>query len=126
MGSSIRMKTFLGVLATTLFAQCVSPLYGFRFAQNLGNMEGSMDDANYNCPMIGIDLYGHDLDTFYGIGSWQECAHICNIACNSNCKFWTYYPSPTSPWYQSCYLKSSDAGMMPNSDTFSGQRGCTK
>ena len=35
--------------------------------------QGSMDDANYNCPMIGIDLYGHDLDTFYGIGSWQEC-----------------------------------------------------
>merc|ERR1711934_1228480 len=118
MGSSIRMKTFLGVLATTLFAQCVSPLYGFRFAQNLGNMEGSMDDANYNCPMIGIDLYGHDLDTFYGIGSWQECAHICNIACTSNCKFWTFAGG-------NCYLKSSDAGMRPTSGAVSGERGCT-
>merc|ERR550519_427371 len=104
------MKAFLVVLATALFAQGL--------ANTLGDMEGNMEDAHYNCPMIDIDLYGHDLDKFYDIGSWQECAHICNIAYTSNCKFWTF-------GYGNCGLKSSDAGMRPTSGAVSGERGCT-
>merc|ERR1712212_441846 len=106
MGSSVRMKTFLSVLAATLFAQ------------NLGHMEDYMGDAQYNCPLNDIDFFGHNLDIFYSIGSWQECAHICNIAYTSNCKFWTYN-------HDNCYVKSSDAGLMSKSGVVSGERGCT-
>merc|ERR1719285_1046201 len=82
----------------------------------------------YNCPMMDIDLGGNDLDAFSGVDDWQTCAHICNIAYESNCLFWTWSGNATweegSWWNNRCLLKSSDSGMRPWPGAISGQRGC--
>ena len=57
------MKTLLVVLAAAAV-----------FAQDLGRVEKENAlSPRYDCPMYDINLYGHDLDVFEGIPSWQEC-----------------------------------------------------
>merc|ERR1712181_111966 len=75
---------------------------------------------SFNCPMYDIDLHGNDLDVFQDIGSWQECAHICNIY-PTNCKFWSWNGGNGNHY---CYMKSSNAGMQSWDGSVSGERGC--
>merc|ERR1712126_120221 len=105
MGSSVRMRTFLLVTAAV-------------FAQNLVQAVEE-DSPRYSCPMLDIDFHGHDLDLFRGIGSWQECGHICLIA--PDCKFWTWHSADGV-----CFIKSSDAGMVTIAGCISGERECNR
>merc|ERR1712130_38966 len=110
------------VLVTVFMLACaVSPL-------ELGHLEDEdIPSPRYNCPMMDIDLGGNDLDSFSGVDTWQTCAHICNIAYESNCKFWTWAGviwEEGSSWNNRCILKSSDSGMRPFSGAVSGERGC--
>merc|ERR1712203_532578 len=105
MGSSVRMKAFLLLLATAAV-----------FAQD--------QEVHYSCPMYDIDLRLNDLYEFHGIATWQECAQICIIVGSANCNFWTWNLVDTNG-NGSCYLKNSDAGMMPSTGSVSGEKGCT-
>merc|ERR1712181_95310 len=82
-------------------------------------VDDDVPSPRYNCPMLDIDLSGNDLDDFSGVDNWQTCAHICNIAYESNCLFWTWNSHSNR-----CILKSSDSGMKPSEGAISGQRGC--
>ena len=44
------------------------------FAKDFGEVEEQdAPSPRYNCPMVDIDFYGHDVDHFHGIPNWQEC-----------------------------------------------------
>merc|ERR1712126_92665 len=101
---TLTMKILVSVF---MLACAVSPL-------ELEHLEDEdIPSPRYNCPMMDIDLLGNDLDAFSGVDNWQTCAHICNIAYESNCKFWTWNPAGSGNLR--CYLKSSGSGMKPNS-----------
>merc|ERR1712126_207631 len=109
MGSTVKMKAFLLVLVTAAFAQ------------DSGQVDEGDAFFHFNCPMYDIDLHGYDVDVFQDIGSWQECAHICNIY-PSNCKFWSWNGGNGNRY---CYMKSSNAGMQSWEGSVSGERGCS-
>jgi len=105
------MKTFLLVLVAAVFAQDLG---------QVEEKEDALSSLSFNCPMYDIDLHGNDLDVFQDIGSWQECAHICNIY-PTNCKFWSWNGGNGNHY---CYMKSSNAGMQSWDGSVSGERGC--
>merc|ERR1711872_29339 len=112
MGTVTGMKMLLLVLAASAV-----------LARDLEVIQSRFDNDNnydYDCPMHGIDLWGNDLDKIHGIGSWEACAHICNIAWEANCQFWTWH----TEWHD-CTLKSSDTGMTGHPAAISGERGCS-
>merc|ERR1711887_433191 len=108
----VKMKTFLLVLATAVFAQ--------DFAQAEAEVEAP--SPRYNCPMMDINLYGYDLDGYENIGTWQDCAHICNALGSSRCKFWTWNGGNPN---NDCWIKNSNEGMMAYDGKVSGEVGCT-
>ena len=94
------------------------------FAKDIAQKEKYASSPRFECPIYDIVFYGHDLDVFKDIGSWEECgtylvyvkkektklftilisAHICNIA--SGCKFWSWIGSGN----HHCYTKDSNGG----------------
>lgn len=103
-------------------------MFQLQLLMDPGQVDNDVPSSQYNCPMMDIDLGGNDLDAFSGVDDWQTCAHICNIAYESNCLFWTWSGNATweegSWWNNRCLLKSSDSGMRPWPGAISGQRGC--
>merc|ERR1711970_98008 len=129
MGHSFTMKV---LVAMAMLTSAVSSLeFGHLVdsgQMDSGQVDNDVPSSQYNCPMMDIDLGGNDLDAFSGVDDWQTCAHICNIAYESNCLFWTWSGNATweegSWWNNRCLLKSSDSGMRPWPGAISGQRGC--
>ena len=77
------------------------------------------ETVNFKCPLVGIDLQGHDIHAFYeGVDTWQECGALC--AAYEGCNYWTANPDVTG----SCYLKSSNNGLTGYPGVYSGDKDC--
>merc|ERR1711997_597977 len=87
------------------------------------------------CPAIGINYWGNDIEGFKQISNtgtwddhmntWQECARYCKEKESSGCKYWAWHRHDNS-WYPNhCWLKSSNAGSEYKPDIISGAVTCT-
>merc|ERR1711962_413775 len=75
------------------------------FARDIAQKEKDASSPRFACPIEDVIFVGHDLDDFKDIGSWVECAHVCNIA--ADCKFWSWFGSGN----HNCYTKDSNEGL---------------
>jgi len=73
-------------------------------------------DPRYSCPEMDVDFGSNDVDNIHGITDWRACGTICDIT--PPCKFWTM------GFYNTCWLKSSDAGLSVDFGAISGAKGC--
>jgi len=78
---------------------------------------GWVQCAEYSCPETGVDFYGYDVEIVHDVPDWHACGEACELV--STCKYWTW-----NTW-NTCNLKSSDAGLLKDPEGISGVRGCT-
>ena len=75
------------------------------------------EKVKFKCPLVDIDLQGHDIQSFY-VFTWQECGTLC--AAIEGCNYWTANPDETG----NCYLKSSNDGLTEYPGVYSGDKNC--
>eukprot|EP00090_Calanus_glacialis_P034341 TRINITY_DN57597_c0_g1_i1.p1 TRINITY_DN57597_c0_g1~~TRINITY_DN57597_c0_g1_i1.p1 ORF type:complete len:127 (-),score=6.91 TRINITY_DN57597_c0_g1_i1:23-382(-) len=79
------------------------------------------DTKSWNCPEYSYGIYGYDIGDYNDVGSWQECALLCQET--KYCDFWSW-GVPRGVWSNRCVLKNSDDGAGVYIDWMSGTKDC--